>query len=107
LFSLGQLENFVWTWQVCFILDSFFASLSFVLFAKSIDATGVLSSARVKPLLFVYSLVAALLATLSAASGLFVWPVLIYLCLVLRLNWRNILATILSAVVVVGSYLVN
>jgi hypothetical protein len=107
LFSLGQLENFVCAWQLCFILASFFASLSFYLFVASLDASVGLIRATVKPGLFVWSLVAALLATLSVASGLFVWPVLIYLCFAMRLDRRILAMAVVAGTVVMGSYFIN
>jgi hypothetical protein len=106
-FSPSQLENFVWPFQACFILTSFFASFCFYFFVKSLDASTGLTGSKVRAGLFVCSLISALLATLSAASGLFTWPALIFLCFALRLNWRTLAATAGAGIAVMGSYFMN
>lgn len=105
LFSPVQLDNFVWGFQVSFILATFFGSLSFYLFAKSYHKSSIMDQPQMKMGLFTGSLIAALLSTLCLASGLFVWPVLVLLCFGLRLNCRVLMSAMLSAILVVSSYL--
>lgn len=60
LFSLRQLENWLWGWQLQIFLCSFFAVLAFALLPR-----------------FALSSLAALGATWSFSAGLAVWPVII------------------------------
>lgn len=107
-FSLGQSDNFVSQWQLCFILAAFLQTFCFYLFARALGRLG--HSEPLPPSVdarsFSGCLATAFLATINVASGLFVWPVLVYLCFIYRLKRKGIAALLVGAIVT-GAYLVN
>lgn len=93
LFCPTQWENFVWGFQVCFVLPLFLATLSFVALllyhrAESQPQPGKRTSSK----FLVLSILAALGAAYSLANGNFVWPLLVLAGFYLRFRCRAILA---------------
>ena len=101
-FSPVQIENFIWPFQVSFLPGVFFASFSFFLFAISYK-----SSPPWRYLGFAACASAALCSTLTLASGLAVWPLLVLLCFVLRVERKVLTAITISAVLIISAYLHN
>lgn len=102
LFSPVQLENFVWPFQISFVLALFFGSLSLFLFVVSHK-----SAPPAQYLGLAACVMAAICSTLSLASGLFVWPLLVLLCFALRVQRRVLMVIAISAVLMIGAYLHN
>jgi hypothetical protein len=101
-FSPVQIENFVWPYQISFILGAFFSSFSLFLFAISYR-----NSPPWRYLGFAACVLAALCSTLSLASGLVVWPLLMLLCLVLRVERKVLAAITISAILIISAYFYN
>ncbi len=99
LFSPVQMDNFVWGFQITFVLATFFTIVSLYCFSKvcsRIEAH--------RDLYFFASLFAALCATLSLASGLFVWPILILAGVARKIGRRKLLLTFLSGLLIYSAY---
>jgi hypothetical protein len=94
LFSPSQWQNFVWGFQVCFVLPQLFATLSFV----------ALIYGRNSPKWLAISIGAALGATYSLVSGNLLWPLLVIAAACLRLQLRSILAIAISGTVSTALY---
>ena len=88
LFSPLQIENFIWAFQVVFILANLFASLCF---ASALWCAGQSRQENVRPrtVALVLSLLFAFLAECSEAHGLLAWPVLILLSFTLNFRLRD------------------
>lgn len=94
LFCPSQQENFTWGFQVCFVLPMFLASVSFV---------GLLLDSRCQQLgkrgsgwFLALSILAALAATWSLASGNLLWPLLLGVALLLRMGRGTIVSLAVS-----------
>ncbi len=86
LFCPAQQENFVWGFQVCFVLPPFLATLSFVtLLLYWVESTQQ-SDTRPSSMFVVVSVLAALGASYSLANGALLWPLLVVAALYLRLR---------------------
>ena len=95
LFCPTQWENFVWGFQVCFVLPQLLATLSFVsLLLYSTKTQQV--PAKTYWRFLVLSNAAALGATYSLASGHLLWPILILAALLLRLHRAAVLSYVIS-----------
>jgi len=86
LFCPSQWENFVWGFQVCFVLPGLFATLSFIgLLLYWIEPQPACGTRRRWKFL-VLSILAALGASYSLANGSLLWPLLVAAALFLRLR---------------------
>lgn len=84
LFYPSQWENFVWGFQVCFVLAQLLATLSFAMLLLYSD--GVARHGRQACSWFlVFSILAALGSNYSLANGNLLWPLLVAAALYLRL----------------------
>jgi hypothetical protein len=104
LFCPSQWQNFIWGFQVCFVLPQLLATASFVallLSWREFQTSERRRSARFLAL----SLIAALGATYSLASGGLLWPLLIVAALYLRLPVRVVLAFAVTGAISTALYL--
>lgn len=104
LFSPVQMHNFVWAFQICFVLGAFFASAcawSFGVFYSRYQSK--MPSASVVRI-FVLTLALAICATLSLANGLVLWPIFAVILVVLRVNWRYTVTLLSVAALVFTAY---
>jgi len=104
LFYPSQWENFIWGFQVCFVLAHLLASLSFVallLYSRQFQQHSENSSS---PRFLVISLLAALAATYSLASGNLLWPILIAAAVYLRLRYTATISIVGAGIVSTGLY---
>ena len=103
LFCPSQWENFVWGFQVCFVLPGLFATLSFVMLllywmrsrAALTDCSRYL----------VASILAAVAATYSLANGNLLWPLLVCAAILLRLRLSAILSFAVTGAISTSLYL--
>ena len=86
LFCPSQYENFVWSFQVDFVLPQLLATLSFVALALYWADFEAQPEMQPSPKFLVISILAALGATFSLASGSLLWPLLVAAALYLRLR---------------------
>ncbi|HEX4232641.1 MAG TPA: hypothetical protein VHZ07_28530 [Bryobacteraceae bacterium] len=104
LFSPVQLHNFVWAFQICFVLGAFFASAcawSFGVFYTRYQSKMPLGSV-VRA--FALTVALALCATLSLANGLVLWPILAVILIALRVDWRYAVALLAITGLVFTAY---
>ena len=105
LFGPTQWHNFVWGFEVCFVLPGLFATLSFVgllLFWMAQEQPfGKRSSWRFLAL----AMAAAVGATCSLANGNLVWVLLVAAALLLRLRWPVVVTFAVAGAVSIGLYL--
>lgn len=95
LFCPAQWENFIWGFQVCFVLPQLFATLSFVaLLFYWVKAQQHLDQPPSR--LLVVSILAALGASYSLASGSLLWPLLVVAAIYLRLRIAAVLSFALT-----------
>jgi len=99
LFSGRQMQNFVWGFQVMFIMVYFFATLSFALFGLALDQAVDDQSAASARLLFIAS-VLGVCAAFSQANGLGVLPILLIMAFLRRRDLPS--ANILMIGIVTG-----
>ena len=101
LFCPSQNENFIWGFQVCFVLPLFFATLCFAalsLYASQEIEPGIEDDAQQRPAkrpsraLLVISILGALAAAYSLANGNLLWPLILAGAVFLRLRFRVVLA---------------
>jgi hypothetical protein len=103
LFCPSQWENLVWGFQTCFVLPGLFATLSFV---------GLLLCWRASQnrdrgggwKFLALSMVAALGATYSLASGNLLWPILVVAAVLLRLRLAAVLSYCVTGAVSTALY---
>jgi hypothetical protein len=86
LFCPAQQENFVWGFQVCFVLPQFLATFSFVALLLYWASSQQQADKQPASKFLVVSVLAALGATYSLASGTLLWPLLLVAALYLRLR---------------------
>ncbi len=86
LFCPAQWENFTWSFQSCFVLPQLFATAALV---ALFYGTG---ERQISMKWLVLSILSALGATYSLASGNLVWPLLILAAIYLRLPWKATVA---------------
>ena len=92
-----QMENFLWSNQVQFVLVYAAATASFLL----------LEAGKRRVLLVVLSVFAALISSYTMANGLLVWPVLVLQALYLGFRRATVIALSLTGALVIASYLWN
>lgn len=100
-FSAVQQENFTWAFQTAFVgayTGGATAILFLYLYAKSHEE---------KLHWYLLSIASALFATYSLAGGLVVWPILVVLAYLLRLNRRILILSFVVSVFVWGTYFVG
>lgn len=94
LFCPSQWENFVWGFQVCFVLPGLFATLSFVtLLLYWMRSREAVRSAWIYLLI---SVIASLAATYSLANGNLLWPLLVCAAILLRLRLSAIASFVIA-----------
>ena len=103
LFCPTQWENFVWGFQVCFVLPGLFATMSFVALLMYWRDSQQPQQPRLWAWLVVAN-IAALGATYSLANGNLLWPILIAAAILLRLKLPATLSFVLTAAVSCGLY---
>jgi hypothetical protein len=104
LFSPVQLDNFVWAFQITFILATVFTSVALYLLSRALrDREGAVPAKGKQMLAF--SIAAAICATLSLASGLFVWPIMFAAAVLLRRSWHVPLIILLCWMTITALYL--
>jgi hypothetical protein len=104
LFSPVQLHNFVWAFQICFVLGAFFASAS----AWSFGVFYTRYRSKMPPAavvrIFALTIALALCTTFSLANGLVLWPILAVILIVLHVNWRYTITLLSVAALVFTGY---
>ena len=104
LFCPSQWENFIWGFQVCFVLPQLFATLSFVtLLLYWVKAQQHLDQ-RPPSRFLVLSILAALGASYSLASGSLLWPLLVVAAIYLRLRIAAVLSFAVTGAVSIALY---
>jgi hypothetical protein len=104
LFCPTQWENFVWGFQVCFVLPCLFATASIVgLLRYWMDSRQ--PGRRPSWAWLVIANLAALGATYSLANGSLLWPILIAAAILLRLRFPAALSFVLTGAVSSALYL--
>ncbi len=103
LFCPTQWENFVWGFQVCFVLPGLFATASFVGLLLYWRHSKEPVRGRTWPWL-VFANLAAVGATYSLANGNLLWPILIAAAVLLRLKFPAILSFVITGGVSSGLY---
>ncbi len=105
LFCPSQWENFTWGFQTCFVLPLLFATASFVAlivyWQACLQSPGKLHSRTALYL----SILTAVAASLSLASGLLLWPILCGAAKYLRIRWRDFCLILSAGLICTGSYL--
>ena len=105
LFSPVQMDNFVWGYQITFVLATFFTVVSFYCFARAASSyVEIDEKGRHKDFYFALSLFASMCATLSLASGLFIWPILFLIAVAGRLGRRKVLILVVCWFLVYVAY---
>jgi len=92
MFSASQIENFILPFQVQFPLAFFAASVSIFLVLRHCETPGGNRNAMI------LGLFAAVCGTLSLASGLLVWPVLLLVCFFERAPLRTLVTVTIAGV---------
>ncbi len=92
LFCPSQWENFVWGFQVCFVLPGLFATLSFIGLLLYWVAPQQVSWTRRRWKFLMLSILAALGSTYSLANGSLLWPLLLVAALFLRLRFPAVVS---------------
>jgi len=104
LFCPSQWQNFIWGFQLCYLLPQLLATVSFVsllLYWMELQQT----PAKQPPLKFlVASVLAALGATYSLSSGTLLWPLLVLAALYLRLRLRAVLTIAITGAISTALY---
>ncbi len=90
MFSASQIENFILPFQVQFPLAFFAASLSIFLILRHCETPSGNWMAMI------LGLFAAVCGTLSLASGLLIWPVLLLVCLFERASIRTLITVAIA-----------
>lgn len=85
-YSLAQADIFFWSFEVTFAVFVLF--VTFCLGAFSMFYKGLNEGGRPSALWFSLCIAGVICASLSLASGLVLWPILVFLCMVLRLPRR-------------------
>jgi hypothetical protein len=104
LFSPAQLHNFVWAFQICFVLGAFFASAC--AWSFGVFYTRYQSKMPVPSVICIFGLtiVLALCTTFSLANGLVLWPIFVVILIALRVNWRYIVTLLLVTALAFTAY---
>ncbi|MFZ0738922.1 MAG: hypothetical protein WBL70_03425 [Candidatus Acidiferrales bacterium] len=105
LFCPSQWENLIWGFQVCFVLPQLFATLSFVALLLYWTELQQRPDKQPSPKFLVVSVLAALGATYSLASGNLLWPLLVAAALYLRLRLRAALSFAITGALSTALYL--
>lgn len=92
-FSGANLENFVWPFQISFILVLFAATMSIYALCQYAEEVRLRNRASTAAVYVSASLAFAVIATYSLASGVLIWPVLVLMAAGLKAPSR-MLATI-------------
>lgn len=101
-FTPVHLADFLWPHEFAFVFPMFAGSLSLFLFSIGYETKGPQSRWAIGG-----CVLAAICSTISLASGVFLWPVLIMFCLVLRVPRRVLLTIAVSAAATLGVYFHN
>src|SRR5450432_3799179 len=105
LFSPVQIENFAWSFQICFILMGLFSTLSVFFLAVHREQTR--SSARNSSArLWLFGCIAAATgATLTLANGLVLWPLLLAACWLFRLPRSSFFSFLIVGALEIAAYM--
>lgn len=106
LFCPTQWENFVWGFQVCFVLPGLFASLSFIALLVYWNDSCLPRLRHSWTPLLVANL-AALAASYSLANGNLLWPILIAAAILLRLRLQALLSFVITGAISTTLYLTH
>ena len=93
-FSGLHLENFVWSFQVSFVLVQLAATVSVWALAWHRENTRAVGRLGL-------CLLSGVVANYSLASGVLIWPVLLIMAIGFRLRWRSLLAIVGTGVVMI------
>jgi len=105
LFCPSQWQNFIWGFQVCFVLPQLLATASFVALLLYWTESKQQPDRRPPLKFLVVSVLAALGATYSLASGTLLWPLLVVAAIYLRLDIRAVLTFAITGTVSTALYL--
>src|SRR6516162_4863916 len=105
LFCPSQYENFVWSFQVDFVLPHLLATLSFVALALYWRELQAQPERQPSPKFLVVSVLSALGATFSLSSGILLWPLLVLAAVYLRLRVQAILSFLAFGAASISAYL--
>ncbi len=101
----SQRENLIWGFQVCFVLPQLFATLSFMALLLYWMESRQQPDKRPSSKYLVVSVLAALGATYSLASGVLLWPLLVVAALYLRLRIAAVLSLAVTGILSTALYL--
>ena len=105
LFCPSQYENFVWSFQVDFVLPHLLATLSFVALLLYWAKLQAQPERQPSPKFLVVSVLSALGATFSLSSGILLWPLLVLAAVYLRLRVQAILSFLAFGAASISAYL--
>lgn len=105
LFCPAQWQNFIWGFQVCFVLPQLFATLSFLSLLLYWTESNRKPDGPLSSKYLVVSVLAALGASYSLSNGNLLWPLLIVAALYLRLRRTPVLAFVVTGAVSTAFYL--
>src|SRR5262249_46333338 len=106
MFSVTQIENFNWGIQITQVFAGLGAAASFacVVWHAKRSAEG---NAGVISWPLAAAFLAALLAEFSLADGLLAWPIILWMCYILRFNKRTQFVSLLAGVMAWGIYFIG
>lgn len=104
-FSGANLENFVWPFQISFILVLVSATLSIYTLCLYTEEVRLRNRAGTAAVYVSASLAFAVIATYSLASGILIWPVLALMAVVLKAPIRILTAICITGALATGLYL--
>ncbi len=105
LFCPSQWENFVWGFQVCFVLPGLLATLSFIGLLLYWTDSHQQPNKRPSSVFLLLSIISALGATFSLANGNLLWPLLVAAALLLRLRLAAVLSFTVTGLISTALYL--
>lgn len=104
LFSPNQYENFVWGFQITFVIPGLAATMSLAALLQHHKHVQYDNQAIAYSDFLLLALFAASLGSLSMVSGLLIWPLLLLTAFILRLAFKTLLLIGVSAVAVLAFY---
>jgi hypothetical protein len=103
-FSPLQLENFIWGFQVVFVLAQLAASFCF---ASAVWHSAVDASDRQKWITLIVCIASACLAEASLANGILVWPLLFLLARGLQFGRKELWIIAITGSLAIAAYLIG
>jgi hypothetical protein len=104
LFSPNQYENFVWGFQIAFVIPGLAATISLTALLQHHKQNQDHAQNLVYSDSLLLALFAAVLGSLSMVNGLLIWPLLLLAGIVLRLSFKTLLLIGASAAATLAFY---